>query len=176
MYSTRDISRLTIFVAVCLSLFQFAQFARTVGDSALGQQRRMRESYVGFANLISSSAQEANATWPMFRIPNYELHAGQVRLQTGTEVLGCSYLVKSSDVQEYLRFVTANYEASLLEGHMTRFGNMDRLATIGYTPNFTLFTPDGLKPDIVDRPLRSAFWQASPRTLNKQSLISSKIT
>ena len=142
---------------------QFAQFARTVGDAAVDQQRSMRESYLGFANLISSSAQEANATWPMFRIPNYELHAGQVRLQSGTEVIGCSYLVESNDVEEYLKFVTANHEASLTEAHLTRYGNLDRLTPFGYTPNFTMITPDGIIPDKVDRPLRSATWQISPR-------------
>ena len=150
--------------------FQFAQFTRTVGDAAVDQQRRMRESYVGFPNLISSLAKNGNATWPIFRIPDFEIHAGQVRLQSGTEVIGCTYLVESSDTYEYLKFVTDNYESSLQEGHMTRYGNMDRLAPIGYTPNFTIFTPNGtFIPDTtIDRPLRSATWQLSPRTLIKQ--------
>ena len=160
--------RYTLLIALTSIVFyhrlQFAQFARTVGDAATDQQRRMRESYIGFANHISSSAQEANATWPMFRIPNYELHAGQVRLQSGTEVIGCTYLVESNDVEEYLKFVTANHEASLTEAHMTRYGNLDRLAPIGYTPNFTIITPEGIIPDTVDRRLRSATWQISPRT------------
>jgi hypothetical protein len=101
----------------------------------------------------------------MFRIPNFELHAGQVRLQSGTEVIGCNSLVGSSDVDEYLKFVTANYEASLYEAHMYCFGNVDRLAPIGYTPNFTMITADGIIPDVVDRPIRSATWQISPRKL-----------
>lgn len=149
---------------------QFEQFARTVGDAAVDQQRRVRESYVGFANHVSSAAQQANATWPMFRIPDFELHAGQVRLQSGTEVIGCSYLVESSDVEEYLEFVTANYEANVKEAHLTLFGNLDRLAPIGYTPNFTVITPDGIIPDIIDRPFRSATWHISPRTLNLTQL------
>ena len=164
MYITQNINHLNNYRRY-LFFLQFAQFARTVGDSSVDQQRRMSESYVGFANHISSSAQEANATWPMFRIPNFELHAGQVRLQSGTEVIGCTYLVESSDVHEYLKFVTANYEASLLKGHMTCYENLDRLEPIGYTPNFTMITPDGIIPDIVDRPLRSASWQISPRKL-----------
>ena len=126
----------------------------------------MLESYVGFANLVSSSAYEANATWPMFRIPNFELHARQVRLLSGSEVIGCSSLVDSSDGDEYLKFVNTNYEASLNEAHITLYGNLDRLAPIGYTPNFTVFTPDGIVPDTVTRQLRAPTWQISPRMLN----------
>jgi hypothetical protein len=139
-----------------------------VGDAAVHQQQSMRDAYIGWANHISSTAQSLNATWPMVRIPDYELHAGQVRLQSGSEILGCSFVVESKDVDEYLKFVTANYEASVIEGHLTRYGNLDRLAPIGYTPNFTALTPDGLLlPDVVDRPQRLAFWHMSPRTLTK---------
>jgi hypothetical protein len=127
----------------------------------------MRQSYEGFANHISSAAREANATWPIFRIPDFELHAGQVRLQTGTEAIGCSILVESKDADKYLEFVTANYESNVVEGHMTRYGNLERLAPIGYTPNFTIFTADAIVPDVVDRPLRSASWHISPRMLLK---------
>jgi hypothetical protein len=136
-----------------------------VGDAAVDQQRRMREAFVGFANHISSTAEDVNATWPIFRIPHFELHAAQVRLQSGVEYIGCQYLVEPNDADEYLKFVTANYESSMVEGHMTRYGNLDRLIPIGYTPNFTVATPTGLYPDkVIDRPLRSATWQISPRT------------
>ena len=149
----------------CLSyLLQFEQFARTVGDAAVDQQRRMREAFVGFANHISSTAQDVNATWPIFRIPRYELHAAQVRLQSGMEYIGCQYLIEPNDAAEYLKFVNANYEDSMVEGHMTRYGNLDRLIPIGYTPNFTIGTATGIIPDpVMDRPLRSATWQISPR-------------
>ena len=75
-------------------------------------------------------------------------------------------MVEPDDADAYLKFVTANYEDSMMEGHMTRYGNMDRLMPIGYTPNFTVLGPTGLEPDkIIDRPLRSATWQVSPRKL-----------
>lgn len=125
----------------------------------------MRDSYVGFANHVSSAAKHANATWPLFRIPDFEIHAGQVRLQSGSEFFGCSYLVESNDVDDYLEFVASNYEGSVKEGHLTRYGNLDRLSPIGYTPNFTTISPNGLIPDTVDRPSRLANWQISPRTL-----------
>jgi hypothetical protein len=103
----------------------------------------------------------------MFRIPYYELHAAQVRLQSGVEYISCQYMVEAKDAQQYLNFVNANYEDSMVEGHMIRHGNLDRLIPIGYTPNFTLYGPTGFVPDpIVDRPIRSATWQLSPRKCN----------
>lgn len=146
---------------------QFAQFARTVGDAAVDQQRRMRESFVGFANHISSSAQEANATWPFFLVPNFELHAGQVRLQSGTEIIACSMFVEASDAEGYLDFVSANYETTVKEAHIIRYGNLDRLFPIGYSPNYTIETADGLILDTVDRPFRLPIYQISPRMLIK---------
>ena len=153
------------FITVCrfLDALQFAQIARTVGDAAVDQQRRMRDAFVGFANHISTTALATNATWPLFRIPYFELHAGQVRLQSGVEYLGCQYMVDLKDKQAYLDFVTANYEDSVAEGHMTRYGNLDRLKPIGYTPNFTIPGAKGLIPDPIDPPVRSAIWQISPR-------------
>jgi hypothetical protein len=134
-----------------------------VGDAAVDQQRLMRESYVSFANHISSAAQRENATWPMFRIPDYELHAGQVRLQSGSEVIGCTYFVDADDGDEYLKFVTNNYVNSINEGHMTRYGNLDRLVPKGYTENFTVRGPNGFLPDTMYAPLRLPKWQSSPR-------------
>jgi hypothetical protein len=119
---------------------------------------------VGFANLISSMAQGENATWPLFRIPDFELHAGQIRLQTGAEVIGCTILVDSKDGDDYLNYVTNNYEDSLREGHMTLYGNLDRLTAIGYKPNFTIVGPTGFVPDTMDRSFRAPTWQLSPRT------------
>ena len=135
-----------------------------MGDAAVGQQLRMRDAFIGFANHISSTAADTNATWPLFRIPLFELHAGQVRLQSGVEYIGIQYLVEPKDEDEYLEFVTSNYEDSIAEGHLIRYGNMDRLKPVGYNPHFTVSGPNGLMNDTMDRPIRSVTWQVSPRT------------
>ena len=144
-------------------LSQFAQFARTVGDAAVDQQRRMRDAFVGFAHQISSTAIDINATWPMVRIPYFELHAGQVRVQTGAEIVGFQSLIEPQDGDAYLEFVTAHYEDLAIEGHMIAHGNLDQFAPIGYTPNFTTLGPTGYFPDSVERKLRMPFWHFSPR-------------
>jgi hypothetical protein len=134
-----------------------------VGDAAVDQQLRMRDAFVGFANLISSAAYHANATWPMFRVPDFELHAGQVRLESGAEIVAFTCFVEEKDTDEYLKFVDANYEDNVKEGHMILYGNLDRLTPIGYTPNFTLVGPNGFSLDTIDRPFRMPFWHLSPR-------------
>ena len=146
-----------------LDSLQFTQFARTVGDAAVDQQQRMRQSFVDFANHVSSTAMDVNATWPLFRIPRFELHAGQFRLETGVEFMYCNYMIDSKDADEYLEFVAANYEESVFEGHMIRYGNLDRLNPVNFTPSFKIFGPNGTVTDTIDRPLRSALWQISPR-------------
>lgn len=134
-----------------------------MGDAAVDHQVRMRDAFVGFAYLISSAAHQANATWPMFRVPDYELHAGQVRLQSGAEIVSFFSFVEEEDADAYLEFVDQNYEDNVKEGHMILYGNLDRLAPIGYTPNFTLVGPKGFSPDEIDRPFRMPFWHLSPR-------------
>jgi hypothetical protein len=129
----------------------------------------MRQLFGTFATQISLSARQANATWPIFRIPDFELLAGQIRAQSGVEVIGCAYRIEPSNEEEYLKFVDANYEDSVIERYMTLYGNLDRLKTIGYSPNFTILGPKGLTPDIIDRPIRWVDWQSSPRTFSSFS-------
>lgn len=142
---------------------QFAQFARTVGDAAVDQQGRLRDAFVGFANHISTTAKDINATWPMVRIPYYELHAAQVRLQSGAEIVDFKVYVEKEDNEKYLNFVAANFEDNVKEGHMIRYGNLDRLVPIGFSPNYTLVGPTGFTPDTIDRDFRMPFWHLSPR-------------
>jgi hypothetical protein len=129
------------------------------------QQQRMRDALTGFANHISSSARQENATWPMYRLPDFELHAGSRRLEAGVEIVVFSPNVEPKDVEEYLEFVTANYEDVVNEAHMIRYGNTNRLNPVGYTPNFQLVGPTGYFPDPQSRQFRGPIWQLSPRKL-----------
>lgn len=150
-------------ISLSLILEQFAQFARTVGDAAVNHQQLMHKALIGFANHISSAAKTTNATWPMVIVPDYEVHAGQLRSLTGAETSGFQPYVEAKDEEAYLEFIAANYEDVIREGHLVRHGNLDRLAPIGYTPNFTFVGPNGFSPDTIDRPIRMPFWYLSPR-------------
>ena len=148
-----------------LRVFKFEQFSRTVGDAAVNQQLQMRVSYSAYANLISDSAEAMNATWPNFTIPHFELHAESVILQSGTEVLSLMMYVKPEDEDSYLEYVDRNYEATIKEGHLIRYGNLDRLTPVDYKPYFTVRVPEGVVPDTIERAFRGVMCQYSPRKL-----------
>ena len=40
---------------------------------------------------------------------------------------------------------------------MIRYGNLDRLTPIGFSPNYTLVGPSGFSPDTVDRNFECPF-------------------
>jgi hypothetical protein len=135
-----------------------------VGDAAVDQQRQMKNAFVGYANHISSTAMDINATWPIFQIPQFELHTTPVRIQSGVEYISIQYMIEPKDAEPYLNFVTDHYVESYQEAHMIRYGNLNRLIPIGYTPNFTINHNGSLISDpIVQRPLRAPSWQISPR-------------
>ena len=123
----------------------------------------MHKALIGFAKHISSAAKQANATWPMVRIPDYEAHAGQLLSLTGAETNGFQPFVEEKDEDAYLEFIAANYADVVREGHLIRYGNLNRLSPIGYTPNFTLIGPNGFFPDTTNRRVRMPFWHLSPR-------------
>lgn len=125
----------------------------------------MRNALSSFADQISSSARKANATWPMYRLPDFELHAGNRRLEAGAEIVSHFCFVEKKDEKEYLEFVTASHEDALNEAHMIRYGNTDRVNPVGYTSNFQLVGPNGFFPDPQDRQFRGPLWQLSPRKL-----------
>jgi hypothetical protein len=64
---------------------QFAQFSRTVGDNAVNQQKIIRDAYTTFCNFVSESAFIANATWPLYSLPDFEMHASNIVKIQGTE-------------------------------------------------------------------------------------------
>ena len=143
--------------------FQFEQFSRTVGNAAVDQQQEMRDALFAFANFFSQSAYDVGAKWPIYSLPNYELHANSVLKQSGMEILSVTQYVKDSDKSTALKYVDENYERWVYEGHMTRYGNLDRLTPIKYQPNFTIVTAEGFIPDPVQRDIHYGLWQFTPR-------------
>jgi hypothetical protein len=145
-------------------LNQFAQFSRTVGDNAVNQQKIIRDAYITFCNFYSQSAYDVNATWPMYSLPNFELHASNIVKIQGTELLLIMQRIKDEDATDALEYVNNHYENWTIEGHLTRYGNLDRLNPVDYHPYFTLLTPEGRIPDPINRSVHYGMWQFSPRT------------
>jgi hypothetical protein len=145
--------------------YQFEQFSRTVGDNAANQQKIVRDAYVTFCNFFSQSAYDVNATWPLFSLPNFELHARSILKIQGTEILVVTQSIKDEDAPAALEYVNTHHEKWATEGHLTRYGNLDRLNKINYHPYFTVTTREGMRiPDTEKRERHYAVWQSSPRT------------
>jgi hypothetical protein len=146
---------------------QFEQFSRTVGNAAVDQQKEMRDGFVSFCSFYSQSAYEVNATWPIYALPNFEAHAGNMMKQTGVEILKVAHYIKDVDAKAALEYANQNYERWFVEGHMTRYGNLNRLnaTKTNYHPYFTLHDHNGTRvPDEVQREKHYALWEYSPRT------------
>jgi hypothetical protein len=135
-----------------------------VSGAAVHQQQQMHDSHKEFCDLISSAAQGAKATWPLFHLPEYELHAGNLRKQCGAEAISIVTRVKDEDAAAALQYVSSHYESWVKESHMTRYGNLDRLNSVGFHPTFTVLGATGFEPDTANRSLHHGIWQSSPRT------------
>jgi hypothetical protein len=82
----------------------------------------------------------------------------------GTEMLLLDYTIKDEDAAAALDYVNTHHENWTMEGHLTRYGNLDRLDPVNYHPYFTLQTPQGRVPDTEKRSFHYATWITSPRT------------
>jgi hypothetical protein len=58
-----------------------------------------------------------------------------------------------------------------MEGHLNRYGNLDRLNPGNYHPYFTIETLEGKVPDTANRSDHYALWQSSPRTYTVTAVI-----
>jgi hypothetical protein len=72
--------------------------------------------------------------------------------------------IKDADAPAALEYVNNHYENWTMEGHLTRYGNLDRLKRENYHPYFTLRSPEGRILDTENRSDHYAIWQFSPRT------------
>jgi hypothetical protein len=144
---------------------QFKQFSRTVGQNAANQQKVIRDAYDTFCNFYSQSAYDANATWPFYTLPNFELHVSNVIKIQGTEIFYLMQYIKDEDADAALNYASMHHEEWIKQGHLTRYGNLDRLNPVNYNNYFTVLTAEGtLVPDTKKRPDHYAIWQTSPRT------------
>lgn len=126
----------------------------------------MHDALRSFANFFSQCAYDVGAAWPLFILPNYEMHASAVRKQTGLEILNVLQFVKDKDSIETIEFVNNTYEKWINESHMFLFGNIDRLSPTKYHPYFGILTKEGLIPDPVKRDMHYPMFLFSPRKFN----------
>lgn len=107
-----------------------------MGDAAVRQQHDIRDAYTGFADTVSATARSTNATWPYFVLPRYESLAHNYLLQSGCEVVVMHHIVSNENREQYHAWAKDAYESQIQEGHMIKYGNLDKLDqnTSNYKP------------------------------------------
>ena len=133
------------------------------------QQRTMRLSLIAFARFFSQSAYDVGAPWPLYLLPNFELHARSVLQQTGNELLSINQFIKQEDEAVALEFANNNFVNWTAESHLIRYGNLDQMpnSTEMYHPYFTIAKNGTFVRDTEQRDKRTAMWQFCPRKFSK---------
>ena len=118
-----------------------------MAQAAVEQQIQLRDAYKGFAKVMSATAAATNATWPFFTLHAFESIAANVLKQSGTEVFAVANLVPHANRSAWEQYATANHEHSTQEGHLIKYGNLDRLNPVGYVDFVSAIGASGFQPD-----------------------------
>jgi len=142
----------------------FAQFARTVGDAAVDQQRGIHDSIRSFSHAITAHAEAIDTEWPYFIMPSYEALARDFKALSRAELVGMNNMVRRDEVEKYTNYITERYQDFIQEGHMMAYGDLSRLNTntSKYHPFVARKTPEGKWAQDIDRELYYVRTNLSP--------------
>ncbi|CAB9526088.1 Receptor-type guanylate cyclase gcy [Seminavis robusta] len=129
----------------------YTQFARTLIDSALEQQKSLRDSMATLSNAVTAHAQTNNLEWPYVVLPLFESFAINYFKHSASEFVGINNVVMHDDRDDYINWTTAHYKDWIEESHIIRYGNTDLLDTdpTRYNQFISKNSPDGVVPDDV---------------------------
>ncbi|CAB9521527.1 Receptor-type guanylate cyclase gcy [Seminavis robusta] len=130
----------------------FSQFARTVGDAAIDQQKDVRSAIRSLSDSITLSADlvsNGNPTWPYFFPPMFEAYAHDYMEISKAEFVGISNIVSHDQRERYINYSTSVYEQAVKDAHIIKHGSLDLLNndTAKYNPYVTKKTSDGFVED-----------------------------
>lgn len=94
-------------------------------------------------------------------MPLFETYASNYRSQAQIELFTVFNKVEEKDREEYSKWATANYVSATEEGHLFRYGNLDKLDPSGYEPSIFKLTAEGKKTD-DEADFFAAAWTNSP--------------
>jgi len=113
-----------------LTLLQYEQFARTLANAALDQQKDLRQSLRMMEDMLATSASMAgNGTspWPYFVPENFEALAMDYKKLANAEFLSLQNFVTHEQRESYVEYISTQYENFIQESHMTAYGHLDNL-------------------------------------------------
>ena len=142
----------SLYLATLLIVHQYSQFARTVADAAIDQQKDLKAALRSLSDSISLSAAlvgNGKPTWPYFFPPMFETYAQDFMVISRAEFVGISNVVSHDQRDAYINYSTSIYQDAVVDAHLIRFGNLERLNnnTDIYNPFITQKTPDGFIED-----------------------------
>jgi len=142
----------------------FDQFARTVSDAAIDQQKSIHDSVRTLSHAITAHAEAIDTKWPFFIMPSFEALALDFKRLSRAELVGVNNIVRRDEVENYTNYITERYQDFIQEGHMIAYGDLSRLNT--NTSKYHSFiarkTTEGKWTQDVDRQLYYARTNLSP--------------
>lgn len=125
-----------------------------MGSSAVLQQMILRDTFEATASAISIDAKRSGITWPYYLTPFYELYAGQALNRSQAEVCALFTFVEGDGRDSWIEFSTENHLDWTRNGHMSKYGNLDRMNGSNYHEDIIRNTEDGWASDDI----RSEYW------------------
>ena len=124
---------------------QYNQFARTLADAAVNQQRSLRDSMKSLGTEITGYAQANNQMWPFVVLPLFEAYAKGYFDHSAGEYVGINNIVEHKYREEYITWTTEHYQDWIFESHLLQFGNPSNLDTdpTKYNPFISKKDADG---------------------------------
>ncbi|CAB9504693.1 Receptor-type guanylate cyclase gcy [Seminavis robusta] len=135
----------------------YYQFARTVADSAVNQQRDVLDGLCFLSNSISLSAlqhqdSQGNLPWPFFLPPMFETTAEKYMAVSKAEHLGFNSIVSHENKDAFLDFAAVEVPNQIRESHLIKYGNTDKLNNeTKLASTIIQKTKDGWVPDVDGR-------------------------
>ncbi|CAB9507461.1 Receptor-type guanylate cyclase gcy [Seminavis robusta] len=138
----------------------YSQFARTLGDAALEEQKKIKDALVTLATFVTTYAETNNLEWPFVLVPMFEASARNIFELCSTEYIGIQNGVPNEKVDRYLEFIGANYEDHVKESHLFKYGNLNLLDTNTslYRPYFAKKAKEGTPLFPKDDDDRDVYW------------------
>ena len=143
---------------------QYGQFARTLADAAVNQQRSLRDSMKSLGTEITAYAQTNDQMWPFVVLPLFESFAKGYFDHSAGEYVGINNIVYHQYREEYITWTTEHYQDWILESHLLQNGNPSHLNTdpTKYNPFIAKKTPEGNFVPDDDREYYSVRTSESP--------------
>jgi hypothetical protein len=115
-----------------------------VGDAAVQQQVTMRDAFRVVADVVTADAVRTNATFPFYTNPFWEVYAGKALQQSNAEIACFFCKVQPKDREEWGNYSMDHLTEWAHAGHMTKYGNLNRLNESNFIADIRKKNPEGI--------------------------------